>query len=71
MQNFQNSDTNFKSSRLNESSTKKKLNYTLIDTIMECVRTVEDVLLKENIMALDCEGVLLSKEGRLTLIQVF
>jgi hypothetical protein len=47
-----------------------KLKYTLIDTIMDCVRTVEEILLKESIMALDCEGVLLSKEGRLTLLQV-
>lgn len=46
------------------------LKYTLIDSIMECIRVVEDILLKETILALDCEGVLLSKEGRLTLMQV-
>jgi hypothetical protein len=44
--------------------------YTLIDSITECIKIVEEVLLKENIMALDCEGVFLSKEGRLTLLQV-
>jgi hypothetical protein len=49
---------------------KRHLKYTLIDSISECIRTVEEVLLKERIMALDCEGVFLSKEGRLTLIQV-
>jgi hypothetical protein len=49
---------------------KRQLRYTLIDNIAECIRTVEEVLLKEKIMALDCEGVFLSKEGRLTLIQV-
>ncbi len=48
----------------------KTLNYIFIDSIMECIKTVEDILLKQRIIALDCEGVLLSKEGRLTLIQV-
>jgi len=48
----------------------RKLKYVLIDTITECLKIVEEILLKETIMALDCEGVLLSKEGRLTLIQV-
>jgi hypothetical protein len=46
------------------------LKYKLIDTIFDCIKTVEEILLKESIMALDCEGVLLSKEGRLTLLQV-
>jgi hypothetical protein len=49
---------------------KRQLKYILIDTISESIRTVEEILLKESIIALDCEGVFLSKEGRLTLIQV-
>jgi len=48
----------------------KKPKYTLVDTISECIKIVEEVLLKESIIAIDCEGVFLSKEGRLTLIQV-
>jgi len=31
---------------------------------------IENELIKEKIVSLDCEGVLLSKEGRLTLVQV-
>lgn len=54
----------------NNSKSRTKLDYTLIDTISECVRVVEEVLLKQNMIALDCEGVFLSKEGRLTLLQV-
>lgn len=45
-------------------------NYALIDTIMECVQIVEEVLLNQDVLALDCEGIFLSKEGRLTLLQV-
>lgn len=47
-----------------------KKNYILVDTIFECIRVVEEVLLHESILAIDCEGVYLSKEGRLMLIQV-
>jgi hypothetical protein len=58
---------------LNESENSEKSQkskYVLIDSILECIKTDEEVLLKETILALDCEGVFLSKEGRLTLIQV-
>lgn len=44
--------------------------YILVESIMECCRIVEEILLKQEILAIDCEGVYLSKEGRLMLIQV-
>jgi hypothetical protein len=43
----------------------------LVDSIFECVKVVEEIIIKEKIISIDCEGVMLSKEGRLTLIQVF
>jgi hypothetical protein len=49
---------------------KEKLPYIYIDTITKCVKVVEEILLKETVVAIDCEGVYLSKEGRLMLIQV-
>jgi hypothetical protein len=48
----------------------KNKKYKLIDSIIECIRVVDEVLSKQSILALDCEGVYLSKEGRLTLMQV-
>jgi len=48
----------------------KKPNYNFIESIIDCVNIVENILLKQSIIAVDCEGVALSKEGRLTLIQV-
>jgi hypothetical protein len=44
--------------------------YKLIETVEECSEIVEEYFLKEKIIGLDCEGVYLSKEGKLTLIQV-
>lgn len=45
-------------------------NYILVDSINECIKVVEEILLKEAILAIDCEGIYLSKDGRLMLIQV-
>ena len=45
-------------------------NFTLIETINQTIDVVSNVLLNEEILAIDCEGVELSKKGRLTLIQV-
>ena len=42
----------------------------LVDSIFECVKVVEEIIIKEKVISIDCEGVMLSKEGRLTLIQV-
>ena len=44
--------------------------YTVIQTIKQTIEVVTSVLLKEERLAIDCEGQKLSKEGRLTLIQV-
>ena len=43
---------------------------TLIETSEECSDIVEEFISNEKIIGLDCEGVNLSKEGKLTLIQV-
>jgi hypothetical protein len=48
----------------------KKIDYHFIETISECVEVVEEVLLKQSILSLDCEGIFLSREGQLTLMQV-
>lgn len=47
-----------------------KTNYILVEKYRDCIRIVEEVLLKEDILALDCEGIFLSKNGRLTLLQL-
>ena len=47
-----------------------KQNYKLIETAEECSDIVEEFISNEKIIGLDCEGVYLSKEGKLTLIQV-
>lgn len=44
--------------------------YKLIETPEECSKVIEEYLSTEKIIGLDCEGVYLSKEGKLTLIQV-
>jgi hypothetical protein len=44
--------------------------YRLIETTEECSDIIEKYILGERIIGLDCEGVYLSKEGKLTLIQV-
>jgi hypothetical protein len=48
----------------------KPPHYKFIESIIDCINIVENILLKQSIIAVDCEGVALSKEGRLTLIQV-
>jgi hypothetical protein len=53
-----------------QSTNGRKINYVLVDSILECIKVVEEVLMKETIISLDCEGVFLSKEGQLTLLQV-
>lgn len=45
-------------------------NYILIECFKECINIVENILLNQEIIALDCEGVYLSKEGQLTLLQI-
>jgi hypothetical protein len=42
----------------------------LIETAEECSRIVERVLISQSMLAIDCEGVYLSKEGALTLVQI-
>ena len=50
---------------------KEDHNYiTLVDNAEKTSQIVKDVLLKQSVLALDCEGIHLSKEGALTLIQV-
>lgn len=44
--------------------------YQLIENADECSKIVEEILMNQKIIALDCEGVFLSREGKLTLIQV-
>jgi hypothetical protein len=44
--------------------------HVLIDTVTKCVKVVEEIILKESVISVDCEGVMLSKDGRLTLMQV-
>lgn len=44
--------------------------YQLIETPEECSKIVENLLIDQKIIAIDCEGVFLSREGKLTLIQV-
>lgn len=48
----------------------KNDSYVLVVSFKECIRIVEEILLKQEVIALDCEGIYLSKEGRLTLVQV-
>lgn len=45
--------------------------YQLIESANECSKIVGEILINQKIIALDCEGVFLSREGKLTLIQVF
>jgi len=45
--------------------------YQLIENADECSKIVEEILINQKIIAIDCEGVFLSREGKLTLIQVF
>lgn len=45
-------------------------NVVLIQTISQTIDIVNNILLKQNIIAIDCEGISLSREGRLTLLQV-
>ena len=45
-------------------------NVILIQTISQTIDIVNNILLKQNIIAIDCEGISLSREGRLTLLQV-
>jgi hypothetical protein len=45
-------------------------NVTLIQTISQTIDIVNNILLNQNIIAIDCEGISLSREGRLTLLQV-
>lgn len=54
----------------NKEHEKSITSYTLIETINQTIDVVSNILLKEEILAIDCEGVELSKKGRLTLIQV-
>lgn len=44
--------------------------YTLVQTVKETIEIVTNVLLKQEIISVDCEGERLSKDGRLTLIQI-
>jgi hypothetical protein len=53
-----------------KSNDEVNIQYYLIDSITKCVNVVEEIILKESIISIDCEGVKLSKKGRLTLIQV-
>ena len=45
-------------------------NVILVQTISQTIDIVNNILLKQNIIAIDCEGISLSREGRLTLLQV-
>lgn len=45
-------------------------NHVLIDTVSHCIKIVEEVIIKQSVISVDCEGVMLSKDGRLTLMQV-
>lgn len=47
-----------------------KEKYQLVESIDDCFKIVEEILLDQKILGLDCEGIYLSKEGKLTLIQV-
>lgn len=60
---------NYSVENLNEKN-KEPQKYYLIETIKECVKIVEEILSNQKILALDCEGIYLSREGKLTLIQV-
>ena len=44
--------------------------HVLIDTVTQCIKVVEEIILKQAVISIDCEGVMLSKDGRLTLMQV-
>jgi len=48
----------------------KKKKFILIENIHDCSKVVEEILTNQKIIGLDCEGIFLSKEGKLTLIQV-
>ena len=45
-------------------------NIILVQTISQTIDVVNNILLKQDVIAIDCEGISLSKEGRLTLLQV-
>jgi len=44
--------------------------FQLIEDPNACSKIVEEILIHQKIIALDCEGIFLSREGKLTLIQV-
>lgn len=45
-------------------------NIYFIESIMDTIKVVETELKNHNILSIDCEGIFLSKEGQLTLIQI-
>jgi hypothetical protein len=50
---------------------KNEPKHVLIDTVTQCIKVVEEIMLKQSVISVDCEGVMLSKAGRLTLMQVY
>lgn len=46
------------------------ISYKLINKFSETIDIVENILLHQEIISVDCEGIFLSKEGRLTLLQI-
>lgn len=55
---------------INNEQNIKITKFILIENSYDCSKIVEEILMKQKIIALDCEGIYLSKEGKLTLIQV-
>jgi hypothetical protein len=53
-----------------KSNEEVNIQYYLIDSITKCTNVVEEIIMNESIISIDCEGIKLSKNGRLTLIQV-
>ncbi len=62
-------DTCIYNTQLNKTKLQTK-KYQLIENANDCCKIVQEILMNEKIIALDCEGVFLSREGKLTLIQV-
>ena len=48
----------------------KETNIIFIETINDTIKYVEKILKSESIIAIDCEGIFLGKEGKLTLLQI-
>ncbi|MCQ2816560.1 MAG: hypothetical protein MJ252_04750 [archaeon] len=53
-----------------ENDIKESNSIIMVETAIEATDIVTNILLKQKVLAIDCEGINLSKKGTLTLVQV-